>query len=134
MPLVRTEARWIRAVIFGMLAELSTIVTVILVVTAHSVMTGGPMIDLTSRFATIWGATVGIVGGAFYVYLYSRWIGSLVLQSFIAHGLVVAIAAIAVHLLTSLGSPGETETLKYAADALKLAAGAFGGWIASRNV
>lgn len=134
MPLVRTNARWIRAALFGLLAELTTIITIILIVTAHSVAAGGPMIDSTSRFATIWGATIGIVGGAFYVYLYARWIGSLVLRSFIAHGIVVAVAAIALHLGSAIGSSEKLDANHLSADALKLLAGTLGGWVASRNL
>lgn len=134
MPLARTDARWIRAFFFGLLAEFATIVTIILIVTVHSVANGGPMMDTTSRFATVWGATIGIVGGAFYVYLFSRWIGSLVSRNFIAHGIVVAVAAAAFHILTALGSAEHVGALQYGADALKIAAGALGGWVASRNV
>jgi predicted membrane channel-forming protein YqfA (hemolysin III family) len=134
VPLARTDARWIRAFFFGLLAEFATIVTIILIVTAHSVAKGGPMMDTTSRFATIWGATIGIVGGAFYVYLFARWIGSLVSRNFIAHGIVVAVTAAAFHLLTALGSAEQLGALQYGADALKIAAGVLGGWVASRNV
>ena len=132
MPLGRAESRWPRAVLFGVLAELTTIVVIILIVTAHSVATGGPMIDTTSRFAEVWGAALGIVGGAFFVYLYARWIGSLVSQRHIAHGLVVAAAAILLHIAGSLRSPENLRALQVAADALKLVAGALGGWLASR--
>jgi hypothetical protein len=134
VPLVRTDARWIRAFFFGLLAEFATIVTIIAIVTVHSVANGGPMMDTTSRFAGIWGAAIGIVGGAFYVYLFARWIGSLVSRSFIAHGLVVAVAAIAFHIVTALGEAEKIGALQYGADVLKLAAGALGGWVASRNV
>ena len=132
MALTRTETRWPRAVLFGVLAEITTIVVIIAVVTAHSVAAGGPMIDTSSRFAMIWGATIGIVGGAFFVYLYARWIGGLVLQSHIAHGLVVAAVAILLHIVGSLRSPENMRALQIAADALKLFAGALGGWVAAR--
>jgi hypothetical protein len=134
MPLVRTNARWIRAFLFGLAAEFSTIVTVVLVVTVHSLMRGGPMLDTTSRFAEIWGATIGIVGGAYYVYLYSRWIGSYLLRAFITHGLVVAVAAIALHLLTSIGTEKPFDLLHIGADAAKLLAGVVGGYVASKAV
>lgn len=132
MALTRTETRWARAVLFGLLAEITTIVVIIAIVTAHSVATGGPMIDTTSRFATIWGAAIGIVGGALFVYLYARWIGSLVLQRHIAHGLVVAAVAVLLHIAGSLRTPENMRGLQIAADALKLVAGAIGGWVAAR--
>jgi hypothetical protein len=132
MALARADSRWPRAVLFGLLAEITTIIAVIAVVTAHSVATGGPMIDMTSRFATVWGAGIGIVGGAFFVYLFARWIGALVSQRHIAHGLVAAAAAVLLHVAGSLHSPENMRWLQIGADALKLAAGALGGWVSSR--
>ncbi len=132
MALARIESRWVRAFAFGLLAEVTTIVAVIAVVTAHSVVTGGQMLDMTSRFATIWGAAIGIVGGAFFVYIYSRWIGSLVPSRHIAHGIVVALGAILLHVAGSLKSAENMRALQIGADVLKLLAGALGGWVASR--
>jgi hypothetical protein len=90
------------------------------------------MLDTASRFAQIWGATIGIVGGAYYVYLYARWIGSYLLRAFIAHGLVVAAAAIVLHLLTSIGTEKPFDLLHVGADAAKLLAGVLGGYVASK--
>lgn len=134
MPLARTEARWLRAVLFGVLAELATIVTIVFIVTIHSVATGGPMMDMTSRFAKVCGATVGIVGGATFVYLFSRWIGRFLSTRFVAHGLVVAIAATAFHLLSSRGAGDGIGVLQYSADTLKIVAGALGGWMSAREM
>ncbi len=134
MPLARTDSRWIRAVLYGLLAEISTAVVVILVTTVHSVVAGGAMIDTSSRFAHIWGAAIGIVGGAFFVYAYARRLGSSLSARFIAHGLVVAIAAAALHLISTLGSGDKLDALHYAAAGLKLIAGAVGGRVASRYV
>jgi hypothetical protein len=133
MPLVRTEARWIRAVLLGIAAEAATIATIVFIVTIHSVMNGGPMIDTLSPFAQKWGAVIGIVGGALYVYLFARWLGAYLSRRWIAHGIVVALAAAAFHLLSSLGSSVHLGMLQYGADLLKIAAGALGGWVASRE-
>ncbi len=132
MALARIESRWLRAFVFGLLAEVTTIVAVIAIVTVHSVVEGGPMIDMTSRFATIWGAAIGIVGGAFFVYVYARWIASLVSSRYIAHGIVVALGAILLHVAGSLKSPENLRALQVGADVLKLLAGALGGWVAAR--
>jgi hypothetical protein len=74
------------------------------------------------------------VGGAYFVYLYARGLGSYLLRAFIAHGLVVAVAAIVLHLLTSIGMEKPFDALHVAADAAKLLAGALGGYVASKAI
>jgi len=134
MPLGRANTRWIRAIVFGILAELATAVSIIIVVAIHSVATGGPMVDTTSPFAYSAGEALGIIGGALLVYLFARWLGQFLAQRFIAHGLVVAGAAAIVHLVSTLGSLQSYDLLHLSADVLKLVAGALAGWQASRIV
>ena len=134
MPLARANSRWIRAVGFGILAEVVTAITIILVVAIHSVVTGGQLVDQTSRFSYLTGAVVGVLGGAFFTYLFSRWCGRYLLKNFVAHGLVIAGAAILIHVVSSLLSPQGYDFLHGVADLLKLAGGAAGGWQASQHV
>jgi hypothetical protein len=134
MPSIRSDARWGRAVFYGVLAELSTIVVVIAVVATHSARNGGPMTDTTSGFATTWGAIIGILGGAFFVYAFARWLGSALNARYVSHGLVVAGGAILLNLASTLGGAHGFDILHLWASALKLIAGAIGGWVASRNV
>lgn len=134
MPLARANARWIRAVGSGIAAEAATAGTVILVVAIHSVATGGPLVDVTSNFSYLAGAVIGVIGGAAYTYLFSRWIGRYLLKNFLAHGLVVAATAIVIHIGTTLGSTQGYDWVHALADVLKLTGGAVGGWQASRQV
>jgi hypothetical protein len=118
----------------GVLAEFATAVVIILVTAIHSVVTGGPMVDMTSSFSKSAGAWLGIIGGAFFVYLFSRWIGRYLARAFIQHGLVVAGAAVLIHIVSSVASLHSFDLLHASADVLKLIAGAIGGWQAAREL
>lgn len=134
MPLGRANSRWVRAALFGVLAEFATVVLIILVVAIHSIVTGGPMVDTTSSFAKSAGAWLGIVGGAFFVYLFSRWISRFLARGFIAHGLAVAGGAVFIHVASTIApAPHSFDLLHASADVLKLAAGALAGWQAARQ-
>ncbi len=134
MPASRTDSRWIRAILFGLLAEFVTIICVILVVTTHSVATGGPLADTTSPFAIRWAAIVGTLGGVVFVFLFAKKLGGLLSSKFVAHGIAVAGGAVLFHLFTTVGAGQAYDVVHMGADALKLVAGALGGWLASRDL
>jgi hypothetical protein len=132
MPLGRANTRWIRAALLGVAAEFATVLVIVLVTAGHSIAAGGPMVDMTSSFSKSAGAWLGIVGGAFFVYLFSSWLGRYLARGFIAHGLVVAGVAVVLHVVSSVPSHS-FDLLHASADVLKLAAGVLGGRQAARQ-
>src|SRR4030095_14100668 len=88
--------RWLRAVGYGLLAEVATILTIIFVVTLYRFVLAPGLdeasYDLLGKRA---GALVGILGGALYTFSFARRLMRRISSHFIAHGVVVALTAIA---------------------------------------
>ena len=123
----RTD-RWLRAVGYGLLAEVATIVTIIAVVLFYRFVFARGHSDADYIvFAQKAGALLGVIGGTIYVYLFARALMRRLAARFIGHGVVVAIAAIAFSVAGHQGVP----RAYLLASALKLAAGALAGWLAS---
>ena len=79
------------------------------------------------------GAVIGIVGGALYTFVFARLLMRYLTASFVAHGVVVAIAAIALSVGGSIAGHQGVPAAYLWASALKLVAGALPGFLASRN-
>ena len=88
--------RWLRAIGYGLLAEISTVVSIIAIVVIHRhvVARGLTEADYTA-FSERVGAIVGILGGTLYTFLFARLLMRQLSTRFIAHGIVVALAAVA---------------------------------------
>lgn len=135
MTTPRTTARshhWLRAVGYGLLAEITTIVTIIVIVMLHRyVFAVGRTTAEYDAFAARTGAVVGIVGGTLYTFAFARTLMRRVAGRHIAHGIVVAIAAIALSVGGSLAGHRGVPSGYLIASALKLAAGAIAGMFAA---
>src|SRR6266478_1654668 len=79
------------------------------------------------------GAIVGIVGGTLYTFLFARRLMRRISAGFIAHGIVVAIAAIALSVLGSIAGHQGVPSAYILASALKLATGAVAGFLAAKQ-
>jgi hypothetical protein len=124
--------KWLRSFGVGLLAEIATIVLIVLTVTLYKA-TGARTAAEIATFSGEVGALIGGVGGAVMVFLFARWITRRVPERWVAHGMVVAAGAIVLHLLGLLGAPGGFQPIYAAADLLKVAAGAYAGFVSGRS-
>src|SRR4029077_11327062 len=79
------------------------------------------------------GAIVGVVGGTLYTFLFARRLMSRISARFIAHGIVVAVAAIALSVHGSIAGHQGVPSAYMVASALKLAAGVLAGVLAAKQ-
>ena len=121
-----------RALLFGVGAELLTILSIVLAITIYRLGGGHTPADV-DRFGAQAGLLIGPAGGAIYTLLMG--LGALrgVSGRFVTHGLIVGAAASAVHLLGVTHAPGGFQPVYFLADAAKLVAGVVAGWLASRS-
>ena len=126
--------RWLRAVGYGLLAEISTIVTIIAIAKLYRyVLARGLTEPAYAAFNVRLGAIVGVVGGTLYTFLFARRLMRRISAHFIAHGIVVAVAAIALSVGGSIAGHQSIPTAYILASALKLGAGALAGFLAARQ-
>jgi hypothetical protein len=134
----RTAARrdhWLRAAGYGLLAEIATILTIILIVMSYrfAFARGLPDADYAA-FGERAGEIVGIIGGTLYTYLFARLLMRFLTGRFVAHGVVVALTALAFSIAGSIAGHHGVPSAYVLASALKLAAGALAGFLYSRSV
>jgi hypothetical protein len=127
--------RWLRAIGYGLLAEIATIVTIVAIVLVYTygVARGLPASDYAAVGAKV-GAIVGIGGGAFYTFLFARSLMRHVSSRFVAHGIVVALAAVTLSIVGSIAGHQGVPAGYMVASALKIIAGAFAGFLATRRM
>jgi hypothetical protein len=129
------KERWLKAAGYGFLAELSTVLTIILIVQAYvrffaPGLAGADYAALGQRI----GGVVGIIGGTLYTYVFARLVMLGLATRFIAHGVVVALTAIAFSVAGSIAGHQGVPAGYILASALKLDAGALAGFLYSRSV
>ena len=133
-PTPARSDRWLRAILYGLLAEVATIITIVIIVTAYRyAISPGQADAVYEAFGERTGGWVGIIGGTLYVFLFARLVMRRLLERQVAHGVVVAVAAIALSVGGSLAGHRGVPMGYLAASALKLAAGALAGFLASRS-
>jgi hypothetical protein len=126
--------RWLRAIGYGLLAEISTIITIVVVVMLHKFVfaRGLSEADYTA-FGERVGALVGPVGGTLYTFIFARLLMPRLTSRFLAHGIVVALAAIALSIAGSIAGHQGVPAGYLLASALKLIAGALAGFLYARS-
>jgi type IV secretory pathway VirB2 component (pilin) len=128
------QDRWVRAIGYGLLAEIATIFTIIAIVLIYRYGIARGLTDAQYvTFAQQVGTIVGVIGGTVYVYLFARLLMRRLISRFVAHGIVVAIAAIALSVGGSLAGHQGVPPAYLLASVLKLIAGGLAGSIASRR-
>ena len=119
---------------YGLLAEVSTIVTIIAITMLYRyVFARGLTEPGYASFNDRVGATVGVVGGTLYTFLFARLLVRRISARFVAHGIVVAVAAIALSVLGSIAGHHGVPPAYILASALKLGAGALAGFLAAKQ-
>ena len=125
--------RVVLSIAAGFLAEVFTIAVVGAVVGVHHLIARGQsaeaLHDGDFRAASVTGPLFGVI----FTYLMARWVVRRAKGRYMAHALIVAGASIAVHLLTSIGTPGGYGLVHGVADLLKLVAGATAAFVSERQ-
>jgi hypothetical protein len=134
---------WLRAIGYGLLAEVSTVVTIIAVATlyryvfARGLMSGEYDVQGVAFLGDVFneriGAVVGVVGGTLYTFLFAQRLMRHVSARFVAHGIVAALAAVALSIGGSIAGHHGVPTGYMLASALKIIAGALAGFLATRK-
>lgn len=126
---VQNDNRWLRAIGYGVLAEICTIITIVLVVTVYKYgIARGLSREAYDAFGQKTGGVIGIVGGTLFTYALARVLMRRLSANFIAHGIVVAVVAIVVSVLGSIAGHHGVPLGYVFASILKLLAGWFAGF------
>jgi hypothetical protein len=126
--------RWLRAIGYGFLAELATVLTIILIVSVYRFVVARALPDAEySAFGMRTGEIVGVVGGTLYTFLFARRLTRLLDSRFVAHGVLLALTAIAFSIGGSIAGHQGVPSAYVLASILKLAAGALAGFLAARR-
>ena len=125
--------RWLRAIGYGLLAEISTIITIIAIVMIYRyVVAKGLNEGDYNAFGQHVGAIVGVIGGTLYTFLFARLLMRDLSTRFVAHGIVAALAAVAFSVGGSIAAHRGAPSAYILASALKISAGALAGFLAAR--
>src|SRR4051812_36951352 len=88
------RGRWARAVAYGLLAEVATIITIVVVVVVYREFVAKGLSDAEyAAFGERVGGLLGLVAGTIFTFLFARLLMPKLSWHFVAHGLVVATAA-----------------------------------------
>jgi hypothetical protein len=135
MEIPAPNHRWLRAIGYGLLAEVATIVTIILVVMAYKYVFARGLSDPEyAAFGQRAGGYIGVIGGAIYTYIFARRLMPRLSSRFSEHGMVVALAAIALSITGSIVGHQGVPLAYIAASILKIVAGATAGFVYGRSV
>lgn len=119
---------------YGFLAEFVTVLTIIAVVMAYRyVFNRGQSDAVYAAFGERAGATIGVIGGTLYTFLFARFLMRRLSSRFVAHGLVVALTAVAFSIAGSIAGHHGVPGAYLLASALKLAAGALAGFLSAKR-
>lgn len=127
----RPKLRVFRAILFGIGAELLTILSIVLAVTVYRL--GGHTQADIDHFSSQAGLFIGPAGGAIYTFVMALAALRGVSGRYVTHGLIVAAGAVAFHLLGVSHAAGGFQPIYLYADLAKLIAGALAGWLAARR-
>jgi hypothetical protein len=115
-----------------LLAEIATIFTIIGAVLVHRYVLKPGLSDADyTAFGAQAGAVLGVLAGTIYVYLFANLLMRRLATNHVAHGIVVALAAIALSVGGSIAGHHGVPRAYILASLLKIAAGAFAGFRAS---
>ena len=127
------QSRWVRAFLFGVLAEVATIASIIITVLVYKELVARGLSDVEyGKFGVRAGGIVGLSMGTVYVFLLAWPIVRSVARHRMLHGVIVALGAMTLQLAGSLGGHGGLPMAYPYSAALKLFAGAAAGWLAWR--
>lgn len=120
-----------RIVLAGCLAELATVVVIVLTITVHNRLAGGGIAG-NSAFAQAAAARLGPAAGTVFVFFFALWASSATPRGALLAGALSGVVAGALTLPALLQASGPARSLYGLSLALKLAAGLAAGAIAER--
>lgn len=121
--------RWLAATGFGLLAEVCTIITIILVVSIYRYgIARGLSVEAYDAFGQKAGGVIGAIGGTLFTYIFARLLMRRLSANFVAHGIVLAITAVALSVGGSIAGHHGVPAGYILASILKLLAGWFAGF------
>lgn len=133
-PIAARRNGWLRAVGYGLLAEIATIATIVFVVMVYRyILERGLTETHYTAFSERVGALVGIIGGTLYTFIFARRLMPKVGSRFLAHGIAVALAAIVLSISGSIARHQDVRTAYLLGSGLKLFAGALAGLLYERS-
>ena len=129
------RGRWLRAIGYGLLAAIATILTIVVIVLAHKYVFGRGLSEADyTVFGEHVGATVGPVGGTIFTFLFAQRLMPRIASGFVAHGIVVALAAIALSVGGSIAGHHGLPAGYTVASSLKIIGGALAGYLYDRSL
>jgi hypothetical protein len=118
-----------------LLAEVTTIITIIAVVMAYKYLFARGLSEPEyTAFGENAGGYIGVYGGAIYTYLSARRLMPRLSGRFSEHGIVVALAATALSIAGSIAGHQAVPFAYLFAAILKIVAGARAGFVYNRSV
>jgi hypothetical protein len=127
--------RWLRAIGYGLLAEISTIILIIVVAVLYRNVFARSLTEAQyAAFNDRVGEVIGIVFGTLFTFLYARRLMRQLSSRFIAHGVVLAVVAIALSVGGSIAGHHDVPRAYILASVLKLGAGVFAGTAYARGL
>src|SRR2546421_10624859 len=100
------KLRPVLAVFAGVLAEVVTIITVVIVVYGHRLVAGGQAGQGMQAYGLRAAAIVRPGFGVIYTFVMGLWVMRKVDDRHLTHALLGAVGAVAVRLLGAFGAPG----------------------------
>jgi hypothetical protein len=125
----KSGVRWGRVIVAGLLTEIGVVLIIVAAVTAYRYV-ASPSEAEYQTFADRAGFYVGVVGGALLAFLFSLWVSRALRADFLVNGLLVGGVGVLLHVVLFVASKSEFQSAYLVADALKLAGGALGGYLA----
>ena len=126
---------WVRAIGYGLLAEIATIATIIAVVMLIKYVNFQRLSE--AEYASIGervGKYIGVYGGAIYTYIFARRLMPKISSRFSEHGIVVALGATTLSIAGSIAGHQSVPSEYIFATLLKIIAGARAGFVQLRSV
>jgi hypothetical protein len=138
VPSPKTPAkgdRWLLAIVYGLLAELATIATIIAVMmlSRYLIVPGRSEAEYAALGTSV-GGYVGTFGGAIFTYIFARRLMPKISARFSEHGLVVALAATTLSIVGSIVGHQGVPAGYLLASVFKFIAGARAGFVHLRSL
>lgn len=121
-----------RAILSGLLAEVLTVITVMVAIYGRQLVAALPP-EALQQYGQRAAAIVGPVFGIIYTFLMALWVVRRVDGRYVAHVLLVAAAAVVLHTLGTFGAPGGYQVMYAVADACKVVAALGAGLLGARR-
>lgn len=128
----RTFIRWVRVVIAGVLTEVGIVLLIVVAATVYRYALSPTEAGFQAFVGRV-GFYVGVYGGAPAAFLLALWACRRVTAGFLLHPLLVGCVAALLHVALFVASGAGWQAVYVVADALKVADGVLGGYVAGRG-